>query len=122
MINLCACTEINHSDPLHSSIHFIASWGAFIVYAYDKSAAMDSRWRIQERTLHFLSVMGSWPGAPIAQKMFCHKSRKAEFLIVFWITVAINCDFLAWSATEGDGNAQTPQASIGNSGNDPSNR
>ena len=31
-----------------------------------------------------------------AQGVFRHKSSKAEFLVMFWITVLANCGFLAW--------------------------
>ena len=81
-------------------IYLISSCCTFIAYAFDKSAAMNRRWRTQESTLHLLSMMGGWPGALIAQKMFRHKSKKTEFLIIFWMTVAMNCGLLGWSATE----------------------
>jgi uncharacterized membrane protein YsdA (DUF1294 family)/cold shock CspA family protein len=72
----------------------------FAVYGVDKSAAMNGRWRTQEGTLHLLSLAGGWPGALVAQQMFRHKSRKAEFQVAFWITVVLNCGVFAWSATD----------------------
>jgi uncharacterized membrane protein YsdA (DUF1294 family)/cold shock CspA family protein len=81
-------------------MYVIASGTTFIVYAFDKSAALNGRWRTQENTLHLLSVVGGWPGALIAQQMFRHKSRKVEFRIVFWLTVFLNCGVLGWTATE----------------------
>ena len=81
-------------------IYFIVSCCTFIVYAFDKSAAMGNRWRTKESTLHLLGAMGGWPGALIAQRMFHHKSKKAEFLAAFWVSVAVNAGFLIWSATE----------------------
>ncbi|MEZ5444450.1 MAG: cold shock and DUF1294 domain-containing protein [Gammaproteobacteria bacterium] len=80
-------------------LYFIASCITFVVYAFDKSAAMNNRWRTQEGTLHLLSLIGGWPGALIAQRMFRHKSKKKEFQFVFWLIVIVNCALLVWSAS-----------------------
>ena len=97
---IAVLTVLGKVPVIVAFIYLISSCCTFIVYAFDKSAAMNRRWRTQESTLHLLSVMGGWPGALIAQKMFRHKLKKTEFLIAFWITVAMNCSFLGWSATE----------------------
>jgi uncharacterized membrane protein YsdA (DUF1294 family) len=49
--------------------------------------------------LHLLGLAGGWPGALIAQQMLRHKSKKASFLAVFWVTVLINCGALLWLHT-----------------------
>jgi len=46
--------------------------------------------------LHFMAVIGGWPGALVAQEVFRHKSRKLSFRLVLWTTVALNCGALAW--------------------------
>ncbi len=84
---------------------------AFIVYALDKSAAQENRWRTSESTLHLLALFGGWPGALAAQRLLRHKSVKASFQIVFWVTVAINCAALAWLG--GDAGAQVLRALSG---------
>ena len=71
-----------------------ASLVTFIAYAIDKSAAQSGRWRTQESTLHLLALIGGWPGALIAQNRLRHKSRKGPFLLVFWVTVLLNCSGL----------------------------
>jgi uncharacterized membrane protein YsdA (DUF1294 family) len=71
-----------------------ASAVAFCMYAHDKSAAKKSRWRIEENTLHFLGLIGGWPGALLAQRILRHKSSKQSFQIMFWITVVLNCSVL----------------------------
>lgn len=73
-----------------------ASLVTFIAYAIDKSAAQSGRWRTQESTLHLLALIGGWPGALIAQNRLRHKSRKGSFLLVFWVTVLLNCGGLIW--------------------------
>lgn len=73
-----------------------SSMVAFLAYALDKSAARKGKWRTQESTLHFFSLIGGWPGALIAQRLLRHKSRKRSFQILFWITVAMNCGAIGW--------------------------
>jgi uncharacterized membrane protein YsdA (DUF1294 family)/cold shock CspA family protein len=80
-------------------MYLAASAVTFLVYGFDKSAAMNNRWRTPESTLHILGLIGGWPGALMAQQIFRHKSKKAEFRVIFWLTVVVNCAALAWSAT-----------------------
>ena len=76
-----------------------ASLLAFVVYAWDKSAAQGGHWRTLENTLHMIALLGGWPGALVAQRVLRHKSSKASFQVTFWATVLINCGVLAWSLT-----------------------
>jgi uncharacterized membrane protein YsdA (DUF1294 family)/cold shock CspA family protein len=71
-------------------IYAVASLITFLMYAFDKSAALNNRWRTQESTLHLLGIIGGWPGAIVAQRMFRHKSKKENFQITFWTTVLLN--------------------------------
>ena len=71
----------------------------FVVYAFDKSAAKAGAWRTSEGSLHWLSVVGGWPGALIAQQTLRHKSNKQSFRSVFWITALLNLGVLAWIFT-----------------------
>ncbi len=68
----------------------------FVFYALDKTKARRGAWRISERTLHFLALIGGWPGAAIAQQTLRHKTQKRSFQIIFWLTVMMNCTALAW--------------------------
>ena len=67
----------------------------FTAYGIDKRKARLDRWRIQERTLHLLELLGGWPGGLIAQRYFHHKSRKTRFLIVFWAIATLH--ILIWA-------------------------
>jgi uncharacterized membrane protein YsdA (DUF1294 family) len=78
---------------------------AILLYGVDKSAAVNNRWRTQESTLHFVGLVGGWPGALFAQNVFRHKSKKAEFQSVFWVTVVLNCAGLAWLLATGKADA-----------------
>ena len=77
-------------------LYAAASLVTFMVYGFDKSAAVHDRWRTSEGRLHLLALLGGWPGALLAQGLLRHKSSKASFQLVFWITVGINCGLLAW--------------------------
>jgi uncharacterized membrane protein YsdA (DUF1294 family) len=70
----------------------------FCLYGLDKSAARRGRWRVQESTLHFLSLFGGWPGAMLGQKVFRHKTRKRYFQVMFWLTVLLNAIALGGAA------------------------
>jgi uncharacterized membrane protein YsdA (DUF1294 family) len=59
----------------------------FFIYGFDKNAAETGRWRTAEKTLHLLSLIGGWPGAWVAQRLFRHKVRKASFMAGYWATV-----------------------------------
>jgi len=70
---------------------------AFLVYAFDKSAARQGRWRTSERALHLFGLAGGWPGALLAQQLLRHKSAKPGFVAVFWGTVVVNVvAFVGW--------------------------
>ena len=74
---------------------------SFIAYAIDKSAAKRGKWRTKESTLHLLALMGGWPGALFAQNVLRHKSVKASFRNVFWLTVIANLAVLAYGIQTG---------------------
>lgn len=69
---------------------------AFMLYRHDKNAARAGRMRTRERTLHLIDLLGGWPGGLLAQDRVRHKTRKAKFQVVFWVTVAINGALLGW--------------------------
>jgi uncharacterized membrane protein YsdA (DUF1294 family) len=64
----------------------LASLAAYACYAADKARAEAGRRRLPERALHLLAAAGGWPGALVAQRRLRHKTRKAGFQAVFWLT------------------------------------
>ncbi|MDN2662729.1 cold shock and DUF1294 domain-containing protein [Psychromonas sp. 14N.309.X.WAT.B.A12] len=71
-----------------------------LVYAQDKYSAQTGRWRTSVATLHFLSLIGGWPGALIAQKVLRHKTSKSEFISTYRVTVFFNIATLLIIYTE----------------------
>lgn len=76
--------------------YVVVSLITFLAYAWDKSAARNQRWRTRESSLHLLALCGGWPGAFYAQNRLRHKFKKAPFLRLFWLTVALNLGAFSW--------------------------
>jgi uncharacterized membrane protein YsdA (DUF1294 family) len=71
------------------SLPLALSLVAFGVVRSDKRRAELETWRIPEITLHFLELIGGWPGSFLAQRMFRHKTAKISYQLVFWLIVAV---------------------------------
>ena len=76
-------------------VYAVASVITFFAYGLDKRAARRGRWRTPEATLHLLELLGGFPGAMLAQRIFRHKRGKVRYLIVFWLIVALHA--AAWA-------------------------
>jgi len=61
-----------------------------LIYALDKSAAAQGRWRVSESALLLLGLAGGWPGAIIAQQLLRHKTKKRSFQEAFAGSVIVN--------------------------------
>jgi len=86
-----------------SLVAFIAQW-------IDKRQAEAGAWRVPENALHLLELLGGWPGAFLAQRLFRHKTVKLSYRLVFWLIVAANeyaaIDYLlGWKGATGLRNA-----------------
>ena len=71
----------------------------YLAYAKDKRAAIKGEWRIPEKTLQLLALLGGWLGALIAQQQFRHKTQKQPFKMVFYICCGLNVLGFAWTLT-----------------------
>ncbi len=74
-------------------IYFVAiNLITFCVFGYDKKLAEKARWhakknkksnyRVSEKSLHTLQLLGGSPGSLVAMAIFRHKIKKKNFLIV----------------------------------------
>lgn len=70
--------------------YLLLSIFTYLSYWFDKRKAQAGRWRTPESTLQFMSLLGGWPGALLAQRYLRHKSQKRSFLWQFWFTVLLN--------------------------------
>jgi uncharacterized membrane protein YsdA (DUF1294 family)/cold shock CspA family protein len=91
LVAVAALATIGRLDMSWLALYYGGSIITYSVYAWDKKAAQKAGWRIPEKTLHLMSLVGGWPGALIAQVLLRHKTRKPSFLIGYWLTVIVNC-------------------------------
>ena len=54
---------------------------AFCAFGLDKYKAKTDRWRIRERTLFLLALMGGGVGAFLGMRVFRHKTKHTQFVI-----------------------------------------
>lgn len=64
---------------------------SFLVYGLDKWKAKTGRWRIPERTLLILALIGGSAGALAAMLLFRHKTKKIKFVISIPVMIVIHC-------------------------------
>ncbi len=54
-----------------------------MLYRADKKAAISGKWRKPESGLHLVELLGGWPGAFIAQRIYRHKTKKKSYQMIF---------------------------------------
>ena len=70
---------IRHLDRMMGFYLFLINIVTFLAYASDKRRAARRKWRIPEKTLLGLSLIGGAAGGIIAMYCFRHKIRKPAF-------------------------------------------
>lgn len=60
------------------------------LYAIDKRRAIRGGWRIPEKRLHLVDLLGGWPGGWFARRKLRHKTSKTRFVVVFWMTAMVH--------------------------------
>lgn len=79
---------------LFGSYFLLINLLAFSLYYYDKRAARKNRRRLKESLLLLTGLLGGWPGALFAQRLFHHKTRKRSFQMAFWLSITTNIALL----------------------------
>lgn len=87
---LAGATVIFQLPTLVIIVYLTSSLLALLLYAYDKSCAMQDTRRVPESTLHLIELLCGWPGALVAQEFFRHKTVKRSFQTSFWSMVTLN--------------------------------
>jgi len=77
-------------------VYLALSVVSFIMYLNDKAAAQRGTSRIPESTLHWVALLGGWPGALLGQQTLRHKSKKMTFRVVLWLTILLNVSAFIW--------------------------
>lgn len=73
-----------------ATYYLVVSAFTYLLYSWDKRAAVAGTARTPERTLHVAALLGGWPGAVVAQQSLRHKNRKESFQIGFWLAALAN--------------------------------
>ena len=64
---------------------------AFLVFGWDKLKAKRDGWRVPEKSLLTLAVIGGSVGALMGMKVFRHKTKKAKFTVGIPVILAMQC-------------------------------
>lgn len=64
---------------------------AYAAFSWDKYKARWGGWRIPEKTLLMLALIGGSAGAWIGMKRFRHKIRKARFKVGILVILTVQC-------------------------------
>lgn len=68
-----------------------------IIWGYDKYRAIAGQWRVPEKVLLTLTIIGGAYGALAGMLLFRHKTRK----IGFWTVVVLACIVHSWLLING---------------------
>ena len=77
------------------AIYGVMSVLTFFVYGWDKLKAGMHGWRVRNATLHFMELLGGWPGAILAIIILRHKIHRVTFLAVTGAIIALHV-FIWW--------------------------
>lgn len=76
-------------------IYFIlVNFIAFLMYGMDKKKAIDGKYRIAERTLVLIGVIGGSIGAMAGMKVFHHKTKHKKFVYGLPLIFMLQCFFV----------------------------
>jgi len=67
---------------------------SYLQYGHDKNLARRHAFRTPEARLHFIDLLGGWPGGWLAQRRYRHKLSKPSFMAAFYVTAFLNMGFL----------------------------
>lgn len=77
-------------EPWLVVVYWLMSLITYYAYWSDKNKAKNGQWRTPESSLHLLELLGGWPGALAAQRIFRHKIRKLSYQLTFWLIVIVH--------------------------------
>jgi len=77
--------EIMTSVSVYLILLLLVSAVTFFIWGWDKSAAINGKWRIPERTLLILVMFGGAVGGALGMVFFRHKTRMPLFRVGLWV-------------------------------------
>ncbi|BCB05082.1 DUF1294 domain-containing protein [Bacillus sp. KH172YL63] len=74
----------------------IINFIAFIMMGRDKRKAERHQYRISERVLWQVAILGGSVGAYLGMKVYRHKTKHKQFALGFPLLVMLHCLFFIW--------------------------
>ena len=62
-----------------------------VATVHDKSAARRGAWRVSERTLFILCILGACPGIYLTMRIIHHKTRHKRFMLGIPLIFIVQC-------------------------------
>ena len=86
------------ADPRRFLILWLAVWSLvlFFVMGVDKRRAARGRWRVPEKRLFLLALLGGACGGWLAMRVFRHKTRHWYFAVVFPVLALLQTALCVW--------------------------
>ena len=69
---------------------------AFILYGLDKKYSREGRWRIPEKTLLGIAMIGGAAGAWIGMQTFRHKTKHLSFRVLVPVVVLVHVGIIVF--------------------------
>ncbi len=91
LLSLGSAIALHFFISLNLAISWLISVNmtALLLYGYDKIQAIRDEFRVPEKIMHTIVLIGGGIGGLAAMIIFRHKIRKAKFQLVFWIILAL---------------------------------
>ena len=74
---------------------------AFIMFWVDKRAAQNGQWRISEKALIIVSMLGGSVGSLVSMNIFRHKTKKMKFVLGIPIILILQIAFIIYMCYNG---------------------
>lgn len=72
------------------SYYLVITVITFLVWGFDKFRAQLQQWRVPEKTLYMLIILGGGVGALLGMTVFRHKTRKTKFKIISVVSILVH--------------------------------
>jgi len=69
---------------------------AFVAYGWDKLQAKRGGWRVPEKNLHVLALIGGFAGAFLGMRVFRHKTKHPMFAVMIGVSVVVHGGVWVW--------------------------
>jgi uncharacterized membrane protein YsdA (DUF1294 family) len=72
------------------SYYLVINVITFLIWGFDKFRAQLQQWRVPEKTLYVLIILGGGAGALLGMTVFRHKTRKLKFKVISVVSVLVH--------------------------------